>query len=100
MRGSAQPSSGRPKRAAFRAAWQGAFAPVHPDQEGPAPLIGSPRSDLSWSDTPGPLDRRKGDCPLGTCAHRAFAAWRPEAPAPAGGCPFLAVHSVACRRFG
>lgn len=79
MRGSAQPTPGRPVSAALRAAWQGLSSPVHPGQEEAWPLIGSPAQDRSTACTQG-----QGVRPLGT---RAQVAWLPETPANASGMP-------------
>lgn len=87
MRGSAQPVSGRPKPAAHRAAWQGLFGPVHPDQEGALSLVGSPASDLSGSDTSGQRVR--------PFACRVQGALLPETPAPNKAYPFLAIYPSA-----
>ncbi len=73
MRGSAQPVPGRPVPAALRASWQGPFGPVHPDQEGALPLVGSPAPEGLPSDTSRPRVR--------PFAIRAQGALRPEAPA-------------------
>ena len=53
---------------------------MHPGQEGALPLVGSPASELSGSDTPGPRVR-----PLGIRAHGALL---PETPARKGETPF------------
>jgi hypothetical protein len=78
MRGSAlrAPATPVPPRGSA-----GAFRPVHPDQEEALPLVGSPASEASRSDTSSQRVR-----PFGI---RAQGALLPEAPAQKGNAPFL-----------
>lgn len=92
MRGSAQPPSGRPAVAALRASWQGTLRPpCTPDQEAALPLVGSPASDLSGSDTPGQRVR--------PFAFRAHGALLPETPARKELSPLSALSPFHGRRI-
>ena len=73
MRGSALRVSGEADHPCAPRGLAGVFHPVHPDQEGALPLVGSPASERFASDT---SDRRI--CPLGP---RTQGALLPETPA-------------------
>ena len=91
MRGRAQLIAGRPSLAALRAAWQGLFSPVHPDQEEPWPLVGSPAPERLKRPAKGRRVR-----PLET---RVQGALLPETPAREGGHGPLPHHPRhRCRR--
>jgi hypothetical protein len=90
MRGSALRGSGGAVPLAAPRGLAGAFRPVHPGPRGALPLVGSPASEPSCSDTSGRRVR-----PLGT---RAQGALLPETPAwNRGTAPFPPYPRLRCR---
>jgi hypothetical protein len=90
MRGSAQRIPGRPVMAALRAAWQGLFRPVHPDQREALPPCGNP--------APKPFVSRTSDQRARPFGIRAQVALLPETPTRQVGYIPLPHHpTVRCR---